>query len=93
MSVDHKVNNPSEQKRLIQAGLKINQGQNRINGLAVSRALGDHFIKQNFSGVTAEPYVSSAYALQESDSILIVASDGVSYFLLCLFLTDTKISA
>lgn len=48
-------------------------------GLAVSRALGDHFIKDNFKGVTAEPYLSEPFVLQDgNDSILIVASDGVS---------------
>ena len=102
LSFDHKVNEASERKRLLEAGLQLNEGATRINGifiiffnlfsfisilisillkkkgLAVSRALGDHFVKDNFKGVTAEPYISPVYELQDvTDSILIVASDGV----------------
>ena len=78
------MSSPEEQERLRNEGLKINPGQNRINGLAVSRALGDHFIKQNFNGVTAEPYISDPYLLEDNDSMMIVASDGVHFpFLFC----------
>lgn len=77
LSKDHKVNEASERQRLLDAGLDLNKGQNRINGLAVSRALGDHFIKDNFAGVTAEPFLSKVYELNDSDSLLVVASDGL----------------
>jgi len=78
LSFDHKVNEASERARLLEAGLELNEGATRINGLAVSRALGDHFIKDNFKGVTAEPYLSEPFVIQDgNDSILIVASDGL----------------
>ena len=48
-----------------------------MGGLAVSRALGDHFLKQEKLGVIAEPFVSQPIKLESTDSILIVASDGV----------------
>ena len=63
---------------MIKAGMHINKGQTRINGLALCRTLGDHFIKENFPGVIALPYVSDVYELNDSDSLLILASDGVS---------------
>jgi len=78
LSKDHKVNEASERQRLIDCGLDLNKGQNRINGLAVSRALGDHFIKANFAGVTAEPFLSEVYELvDDRDTMVIVASDGL----------------
>ena len=58
--------------------MTLYEGQSRINGLAVCRALGDHFVKQTSGGLTPEPFVSDAVQLNESDSKLIVASDGVS---------------
>ena len=66
------------------AGMQLSEGQSRINGLAVSRALGDHFVKEHYP-VTAEPFVSDAYKLGESDDKLVVASDGVSFTFLWLY--------
>lgn len=77
MSVDHKVDNPEESQRMKDAGMVINKNQNRINGLALSRTLGDHFIKEKFPGVIADPYISSIYKLETSDTLFILASDGV----------------
>merc|ERR1712137_1176183 len=78
LSKDHKVNEASERQRLLDAGLDLKEGATRINGLAVSRALGDHFIKDNFKGVTAEPYVSEPVVIDdEKDSLMILASDGL----------------
>ena len=78
LGVDHKVNHPDEIARMQAAGMVLNAGQTRINGLALCRTLGDHFIKQNFAGVTAEPFISEPYALTDADTHLILASDGVS---------------
>ena len=47
-------------------------------GLAVSRALGDHFVKENNMGMSSVPHVSECYELTEEDTLLVVASDGVS---------------
>lgn len=76
LSVDHKVNDPEERDRLIKAGMQLSEGQSRINGLAVSRALGDHFVKEHYP-VTAEPFVSDPFELGDGDDKLIVASDGL----------------
>lgn len=48
-----------------------------LTGLAVSRALGDHFMKENGLGLISEPYVCQPIELTDEDSMLIVASDGV----------------
>lgn len=77
LSKNHKVQDPSERKRMKLAGMKLAKGQNRINGLAVSRVLGDHFIKDNYPGVIAEPYTSKVYKIRETDTFCIIASDGV----------------
>ena len=51
--------------------------QTRINGLAVTRALGDHFAKENGSGMIAEPSLSPVYKLTPEDEYFMLASDGV----------------
>eukprot|EP00011_Vannellida_sp_DIVA3-517-6-12_P004944 CAMPEP_0114636882 /NCGR_PEP_ID=MMETSP0168-20121206/17210_1 /TAXON_ID=95228 ORGANISM="Vannella sp., Strain DIVA3 517/6/12" /NCGR_SAMPLE_ID=MMETSP0168 /ASSEMBLY_ACC=CAM_ASM_000044 /LENGTH=815 /DNA_ID=CAMNT_0001848599 /DNA_START=271 /DNA_END=2718 /DNA_ORIENTATION=- len=76
LSVEHKVNDPAERERLLKAGMQLSEGQSRINGLAVSRALGDHFVKEHYP-VTAEPFISEPFVLEEGDDKLIVASDGL----------------
>jgi serine/threonine protein phosphatase PrpC len=74
LTVDHKASVPEEQKRISDAGGFI--GRNRVNGvLAVSRALGDHMLKEN-DVVTAIPYTTDT-ELQEDDHFLILACDGV----------------
>jgi serine/threonine protein phosphatase PrpC len=65
--------------------------QYTTSGVTVSRALGDHFIKENISGMTAEPYVSEPIKLTEEDTLLIVASDGVRIHLFFLFSPSTVI--
>tara|TARA_R110002050_G_scaffold162839_4_gene292747 strand:+ start:315 stop:524 length:210 start_codon:yes stop_codon:yes gene_type:complete len=60
-------------------GVELYDGQTRVAGLKVTRALGDLFTKQIDSGVIAEPYVSEVHKVQEN-SYLVVASDGVSTF-------------
>jgi protein phosphatase len=60
-------------------GIELADTQTRVGGLAVSRALGDHFLKQEKLGIIAEPFVSPAYKLADGPSILIVASDGVLF--------------
>jgi len=74
---DHKPNLPEEEQRLINSGIKLVKGQSRISGLAVSRALGDHFLKQQNTGIVGEPFVSPSIRLDSTDEILIVASDGL----------------
>lgn len=60
-----------------QGGIEVGESQTRVGGLAVSRALGDHFLKNENLGVIAVPYVSEAIQLEKNDSMLILASDGL----------------
>lgn len=77
LSEDHHPNYPKEVKRLAEIGVEINPGQTRLNGLAVSRALGDHFPKSTDCGIIGRPSVSRVYRLSDHDSHVILASDGL----------------
>ncbi len=58
--------------------VEVRSGQTlMLLGLAVSRSLGDHWAKNNGTGLTGEPYVSEAIELQHTDSTVVIASDGV----------------
>ena len=82
LTKDHKVSDADEQERLKQLGPQAwHPGKSRINGLAVSRAMGDFFVKNEGLGLIGEPFVSQVYKIEPKDSILIVASDGVILFL------------
>eukprot|EP00211_Chloroparvula_japonica_P005422 CAMPEP_0119120172 /NCGR_PEP_ID=MMETSP1310-20130426/1332_1 /TAXON_ID=464262 /ORGANISM="Genus nov. species nov., Strain RCC2339" /LENGTH=355 /DNA_ID=CAMNT_0007109639 /DNA_START=98 /DNA_END=1165 /DNA_ORIENTATION=+ len=72
LTVDHKANDEAEVERIRSAGGFV--VMNRVNGiLAVARSLGDRTMKEY---VTGEPYTTEV-VLQEKDSHLIVACDGV----------------
>ena len=77
LTEDHHPNYPNEIARLAKIGVEINPGQTRLNGLAVSRALGDHFPKSTDCGIVGVPTVSRLYQLKDSDSFVILASDGL----------------
>lgn len=77
LTQDHHPNYPREIERLAKLGIEINPGQTRLNGLAVSRALGDHFPKSTDCGIVGVPSVSDIYKLKDSDSFLVLASDGL----------------
>jgi serine/threonine protein phosphatase PrpC/uncharacterized protein YqgV (UPF0045/DUF77 family) len=77
LTQDHRPTIPRERERITAQGIKLEAGQTRLNGLAVSRALGDHFPKEMNCGLIAEPYVSPAIKLNKNDSHLIIASDGL----------------
>lgn len=78
LTKDHKVSDADEQERLKQLGPQAwHPGKSRINGLAVSRAMGDFFVKNEGLGLIGEPFVSPVYKIEPKDSILIVASDGL----------------
>jgi serine/threonine protein phosphatase PrpC len=55
----------------------MTEGKTRLNGLAVSRSLGDHFAKDCGSGIIADPYISECIKLGPLDSHVVIASDGV----------------
>ena len=48
-------------------------------GLSVSRALGDHFVKDSDLGIVNTPFISKPVLLNSDDNLLIVASDGVCF--------------
>ncbi len=74
LSYDHKGSDENEGKRVSNAGgLILN---NRVNGvLAVTRALGDAYMKDL---VTGHPYTTETVIQPDLDEFLILACDGVS---------------
>lgn len=75
LSYDHKGSDENEGKRISNAGgLILN---NRVNGvLAVTRALGDAYMKEL---VTGHPYTTETVIQSDIDEFLILACDGVSH--------------
>ncbi|KAF9877950.1 protein phosphatase 2C [Colletotrichum karsti] len=73
LSYDHKGSDENEGKRIANAGgLILN---NRVNGvLAVTRALGDTYMKDL---VTGHPYTTETVIQPESDEFIIIACDGL----------------
>ena len=74
LSYDHKGSDENEGRRITNAGgLILN---NRVNGvLAVTRALGDSYMKDL---VTGHPYTTETVIQPDIDEFLILACDGVS---------------
>lgn len=74
LSYDHKGSDENEGRRITNAGgLILN---NRVNGvLAVTRALGDTYMKDL---VTGHPYTTETVIQPDIDEFLILACDGVS---------------
>ncbi|KAL7626659.1 mgpp2cl-1, protein phosphatase 2C-like protein 1 [Parahypoxylon ruwenzoriense] len=73
LSYDHKGSDENEGKRIANAGgLILN---NRVNGvLAVTRALGDTYMKDL---VTGHPYTTETVIQPEADEFFIIACDGL----------------
>jgi len=73
LSYDHKGSDENEGKRIANAGgLILN---NRVNGvLAVTRALGDSYMKDL---VTGHPYTTETVIQADLDEFIILACDGV----------------
>ena len=73
LSYDHKGSDENEGRRIANAGgLILN---NRVNGvLAVTRALGDSYLKDL---VTGHPYTTETVIQPDIDEFLILACDGV----------------
>ena len=89
LTVDHnlsKDSDGSERERLKNAGIKLTEGQTRLSGLGVTRALGDFFAKEEKTGLIAVPHVSKPIKLKKENSFLIVASDGVKNFFFFFFI-------
>ncbi|KAK3379715.1 phosphatase 2C-like domain-containing protein [Lasiosphaeria ovina] len=73
LSYDHKGSDENEGRRIANAGgLILN---NRVNGvLAVTRALGDTYMKEL---VTGHPYTTETVIQPELDEFIIIACDGL----------------
>ena len=76
LSYDHKGGDENEGKRIANVGGMVLN--NRVNGvLAVTRALGDAYLKDL---VTGHPYTTETVIQPGVDEFIILACDGVSYF-------------
>jgi protein phosphatase PTC1 len=81
LSYDHKGSDENEGKRIANAGgLILN---NRVNGvLAVTRALGDAYMKDL---VTGHPYTTETVIQPDADEFIILACDGVRISIVCFY--------
>lgn len=73
-SYEHKVDDPNEKARIINAGgvVTYDTGMARINGINLSRSLGDIHSKKYIIGI---PYITS---MKKSDiDYILLASDGI----------------
>jgi serine/threonine protein phosphatase PrpC len=79
LTEDHKVKSPSERARLKARGIELRDGETRLYGLALSRALGDSFLKEDAaSGLSAEPFVSRVACVHAGEgAFALLASDGL----------------
>lgn len=73
LTYDHKANEPLEVRRIENSGGFV-RGKRVMGVLTVSRAFGDHTIKDY---ILARPYTSTTVVDEEHDEFLIVACDGV----------------
>lgn len=87
LSYDHKASDANERKRINDAGGLV--VGNRVNGvLAVTRALGDSYLKPF---VTGHPFTTETQIQPDTDEFLILACDGVSIYP-CLFFPSLHLS-
>jgi serine/threonine protein phosphatase PrpC len=79
LTEDHKVKSPAERARLRARGIELRDGETRLYGLALSRALGDSFLKEDAaSGLSAEPHVSRVACVHAGEgAFALLASDGL----------------
>jgi len=77
ISLDHSLKLKSERIRVKDMGITLDPNQQRLNGISVTRAFGDHFVKEMCSGIISQPYTSELYELGPQHTRVIVASDGL----------------
>jgi len=77
LNTEHKVTSAEERQRIQAMGIEMTPGQTRVNGVAVARALGVHFIKDEKLGIVSTPSISSVLKLQPDDHFIVIASDGL----------------
>jgi protein phosphatase len=77
---EHRVTSGEERERLQRAhGIKLPHGARRLHGLALTRALGDSFLKREKVGIIATPDVSPPVEVVRGDGwdVAVLASDGL----------------
>ena len=79
LTCDHRLSDRRERARLAAAGVKLRDGEDRLYGLSLSRALGDQLLKNEDVGLTAEPHVSKVVQVVPGlgPQYAILASDGL----------------
>lgn len=77
ITATHRPSNEEEVARIKEAGGWLaGEKSKRLNGrLAITRALGDHFIKKTTKGLVSLPSVTTTHVMVPS--VLIIASDGL----------------
>ncbi|PWW79429.1 PP2C-domain-containing protein [Tuber magnatum] len=74
LSYDHKGSDENEGKRVANAGGLILNNRVNVGVLAVTRALGDSYMKEL---VTGHPYTTETVLQPEADEFIILACDGL----------------
>ncbi|KAG0565124.1 hypothetical protein KC19_8G166700 [Ceratodon purpureus] len=78
MTEDHRLTSKNERLRLLESGKQLKDGENRLGGMNIARALGDKFLKEEESAFSSEPHVSSVFRLSEDGlGLVVIASDGL----------------
>jgi len=79
LTPEHKVRHEEERNRLNAAGADLPPEATRLYGLALSRALGDKFLKDQNVGLIAHPFVSEVIRIEpeSQNHVLTIASDGI----------------
>lgn len=79
LTPEHKVRHKEERDRLNEAGAELPPEATRLYGLALSRALGDKFLKDQNVGLIARPFVSDPIDVNGTtdNAVLTIASDGI----------------
>jgi len=77
LTEDHNLKLKTERNRITEMGIKLEPTQLRLSGLSVTRAFGDHFVKDMSMGLISQPSISTLYELGPEHSRVILASDGI----------------
>ncbi|KAJ7565195.1 hypothetical protein O6H91_02G052200 [Diphasiastrum complanatum] len=78
MTEDHRLTSTTERSRLLAMGKHLRDGENRLCGMNIVRALGDKFLKAQERCFSAEPYISRLLRItSESKALAVLASDGL----------------
>lgn len=78
MTEDHRLTSKDERLRLLECGKQLKEGENRLAGMNIARALGDKFLKEEEASFSAEPYISNVFRLSNDGlGLVVMASDGL----------------